>query len=863
MEPTDLNLITPVNIEDEMRESYMEYAMSVIVGRAIPDVRDGLKPVHRRVLFSMNEQGNHHNRPYRKSARVVGDVIGKYHPHGESAVYDTIVRLAQEFSMRHPLIDGQGNFGSVDGDPPAAMRYTEVRMTQLAAEVLADLDKDTVGFQPNYDESLEEPMVLPARIPNLLVNGSTGIAVGMASNIPPHNLGECLEAFLYFVDHRDNPSIAEMLELMPGPDFPTAAYIMGRQGIYDAYSTGRGVITLRARASVETEGKSDKETIIVDELPYMVNKARLIEKIAELVRDKRLDGISDLRDESDRKGMRVVIEVKRGFSGEVVLNNLYKMTQLQTSFGIIMLAVVDGQPRVLTLPQFFRHFLNHRIDVIERRTRYDLRKAQARAHILEGFRIALASLDTVIEQIKAAATPADARAVLMAEHGLSEEQAREILELRLQRLTGMEQQKIQDEHAEVQRRIAEYNAILAERELVLEIIRNETRELRDKYANPRRTEIQGSASDLAAEDLIAEEDMVVTISHAGYIKRSPVTLYRTQRRGGKGKIGMTTREEDFVENMFVASTHDYLLIFSSFGKVYWKRVYEIPVASRTARGKAVVNLLPLEEGETVRTYLPVSQFTAGWYVLMITERGIIKKTPLEVYANPRKAGVRAINIDAEDRLVDAAITTDKQEVFLATSEGLSLRFPVSTVREVGRVARGVIGIRLNEGDAVVGMEMLSGGNSILTLTENGYGKKSDVDEYRVGSRGNKGIYTIKTSARNGKVVGILQVQDDQEVMIITQLGKLIRLKLKNLRTIGRLTQGVRLIHMDEGEHVVSIAKIVENGEDEGPNGTAGVTAGSATPGSAADGAASAGAAGANGSGGANGSHDGAADEDAD
>jgi DNA gyrase subunit A len=824
MEPNDLNLITPVNIEDEMRDSYMEYAMSVIVGRAIPDVRDGLKPVHRRVLFSMNEQGNHHNRPYRKSARVVGDVIGKYHPHGESAVYDTIVRLAQDFSMRHPLIDGQGNFGSVDGDPPAAMRYTEVRMTQLAAEVLADLDKETVDFQPNYDESLEEPMVLPARIPNLLINGSTGIAVGMASNIPPHNLGESLDAFLHFIDHRDNPSIVELMERMPGPDFPTGAYIMGKQGIYDAYATGRGVITLRAKARVEAEGKGDKEVILVDELPYMVNKARLIEKIAELVRDKRLDGISDLRDESDRKGMRVVVEVKRGFSGEVVLNNLYKMTQLQTSFGIIMLAVVDGQPRVLTLPQFFSHFLSHRVEVIERRTRYELRRAEARAHVLEGFRIALANLETVIDQIKAAATPADARAVLMAEHGLSELQAREILELRLQRLTGMEQRKIQDEYAEVMRKIAEYTAILGDHKLVLEIIRSETREMRDKYANERRTEILGTASDLNAEDLIAEEDMVVTISHAGYIKRSPVTLYRAQRRGGRGKIGMTTREEDFVENMFVASTHDYLLIFSSFGKVYWKKVYEVPVASRTARGKAVVNLLPLEEGETVRTYLPVSEFAAGRYVLMVTQNGIVKKTALEAYANPRRAGVRSINIDEDDRLVAAAITTDEQEVFLATRMGLSLRFEVHSVREVGRVARGVIGIRLNKGDTVVGMEILSGGNSLLTLTENGYGKKSNVDEYRVGSRGNKGIYTIKTSARNGQVVGILQVQDDQEVVIITQLGKLIRLKLKNLRKIGRLTQGVRLIHMDAGEHVVSIAKIVENGDEDdspGANGSGG------------------------------------------
>ena len=815
MEPTELHAILPVNIVDEMRESYMEYAMSVIVGRAIPDVRDGLKPVHRRVLFSMNEQGNLHNRPYRKSARVVGDVIGKYHPHGESAVYDTIVRLAQLFSLRHPLIDGQGNFGSVDGDPPAAMRYTEVRMMKLANEMLADLDKETVDFQPNYDESLHEPKVLPARIPNLLINGSTGIAVGMASNIPPHNLGETLQAFLYYIDHQDNPSLAEMIKIMPGPDFPTGAYIMGRQGIHDAFSTGRGVVTMRAKAEVERDDKNDKETIIVHELPYQVNKARLIEKIADLVREKRLEGISDLRDESDRNGMRVVIEIKRAMSGEVVLNNLYKMTQLQTSFGIITLAVVDGQPRVLTLPQVFHHFLVHRIEVIERRTRFDLRKAEARAHVLEGFRIALANLDAVIEQIKAADNPADARAVLMTEHQLTEIQAREILELRLQRLTGMEQKKIQDEFKEVMKRVKEYQAILADRELVLKIIREETAGLIDQYANPRRTEILGSATDLNAEDLITEEDMVVTISHAGYVKRSPTTLYRTQRRGGKGKIGMSTRDEDFVENMFVASTHDYLLVFTSHGKVYWKKVFEIPVASRTARGKAAVNLFPLEENETIRAYLPVSEFSEGHYIVMITEKGIIKKTELSAYSNPRKAGVKAINIDEEDSLISVSMCEDDQEVFLATRSGLSLRFPVKTVRSIGRVGRGVIGIRLNEGDAVVGMEVLKGKSSILTLTENGYGKKTRIGDYRVGSRGNKGIFTIKTSKRNGMVVGILQVEGDQEVMIITQMGKLIRMSLDKLRTIGRLTQGVRLINMESGEKVVSLCKTMESDPENG------------------------------------------------
>ncbi len=812
MDPDQFPHITPVNIEDEMRDSYMEYAMSVIVGRAIPDVRDGLKPVHRRVLFSMNEQGNHHNRPYRKSARVVGDVIGKYHPHGDSAVYDTIVRMAQHFSMRHMLIDGQGNFGSVDGDPPAAMRYTEVRMTHLAQEVLADLDKDTVDFQPTYDESLMEPLVLPSRIPNLLINGSTGIAVGMACNIPPHNLGETLDAFLYYIDHRDNPSLAELMDRMPGPDFPTGAYIMGRHGIHEAYTTGRGVIYLRAKASVE-EMKGDREMIIVDELPYMVNKARLIEKIADLVRDKRLEGISDLRDESDRKGMRIVIEIKKGALGDVVLNNLYKMTQLQTSFGIIMLAVVDGQPRVLALTQFFGHFLDHRIEVIERRTRYDLGRAEARAHVLEGFRIALANLDTIIEQIKAADTPADARAVLIAEHELSEIQAKEILEMRLQRLTGMEQKKIQDEFKEVMKRIAGFQSILADRELVLTIIREETGQLRGKYSNDRRTEIMGSAEDINTEDLIAEEDMVVTISHAGYIKRAPIHIYRTQHRGGKGKIGMTTKEEDFVANMFVASTHDVLLIFSSFGKVYWKKVYEIPVATRTARGKAVVNLVPLEPGESIRAYLPVSSYDPERFVVMVTEKGILKKTELQAYSNPRKAGVKAINIDEDDRLITVALATEDQDVFLATSKGLSLRFPVKTVRAIGRVGRGVIGIRLNKGDVLVGMEILNDASAILTVTENGYGKKTNVSDYRVASRGNKGIFTIKTSKRNGLVVGIQQVDKDQEVMLITQKGKLIRMNLKSLRNIGRLTQGVRMIHMAPDEKVVSIAKIMENEGD--------------------------------------------------
>jgi DNA gyrase subunit A len=822
MEPTEPKLpappalgITPVHIEDEVRDSYLEYAMSVIIGRALPDVRDGLKPVHRRVLFAMNEQGNHHNRPYRKSARLVGDIMGKYHPHGDLAIYDTMVRMAQDFSMRHLLIDGQGNFGSVDGDPPAAMRYTEVRLARLAHEILADLDKDTVDFTPNYDGSLQEPVVMPTRFPNLLVNGTEGIAVGMASKIPPHNLAETLDAFLYYLDHPGKCSVADLMARMPGPDFPTGAFILGREGIRDAYATGRGVITLRARCEMETEGRGGRDAIIVTELPYQVNKARLIEKIAELARDKRIEGISDLRDESDRHGMRIVIETKRDIQTEIVLNNLFKHTQLQTSFGIIMLAVVDGQPRVLPLAQVFGHFLDHRVQVVERRTRFELRKAEARAHVLEGFRVALKNLDAVIERIKKAPTPADARTALMTDYRLSDLQAKEILELRLQRLTGMEQKKIQDEHKEVTAAIAEYQGILADRKKVLDIIRKETRALRTQFADDRRTEIVQSATDLNVEDLIAEEDVVVTISHAGYIKRTPVRQYRTQRRGGKGKVGMTTREEDFVEKMFIASTHDTVLIFSDRGRCYWKKVYEIPMATRTSRGKAAVNLLPLEENEKIRAYLPVAKFEPGRFVVMATANGVLKKSELMEFSNPRGPGVKAILFDEGDGLIDVAITDGQQEIFLATRQGMSLRFHEQEVRTIGRVGRGVMGIRLNEGDRVVGMEILSSaGGTLLTLTENGFGKKSDISEYRVGSRGNKGVFTIKTSERNGEVVGILQIKGEEELMLITQLGKLIRMNLEKLRSIGRVTQGVRLIQMEEGEHVVSIAKIAED-DDEG------------------------------------------------
>ncbi len=815
--------ITPINIEDEMRDSYMEYAMSVIVGRALPDVRDGLKPVHRRVLFAMHDQGNHFNRPYRKSARVVGDVIGKYHPHGESAVYDTSVRMAQDFSMRYPLVDGQGNFGSVDGDPPAAMRYTEVRMTRLAHELLSDIDKDTVDFQPNYDDTLVEPRVMPTRLPNLLLNGSTGIAVGMASNIPPHNLTETLEAFLYYIDHRDSVSLAELMKLMPGPDFPTGGFILGRQGILDAYTTGRGVLTLRAKCEVEL-GRDDRERIIVHELPYVVNKARLIEKIADLVRDKHIEGISDLRDESDRKGMRIMIEVKRGANAEVVLNNLYKHTQLQTSFGIIMLALVDNQPRVLRLPQVFQYFLDHRIEVVERRTRFELGKAEARQHLLEGLRIALEHLDDVIEKIKAASSPADARSMLIGDYRLSPVQAKEILEMRLQRLTALEQKKIQDEFQEVTKQIARFQAILADQELVLNIIREETQELKERYGDERRTQIVGSAQDFNVEDLIELEDMVVTISRAGYVKRSPLTLYRTQRRGGRGKVGMTTREEDFVDKLFIASTHDYLLIFTSIGKLYWKKVYEIPEVGRTGRGKPVVNLLPLQEGEQVRAYLPVAEFSADRFVLMATAKGVVKKTELLAYSNPRSKGVRAINIDEGDQLAHVVLVEPEQQIFFATRKGLSLRMNESDIRPIGRVGRGVIGLRLNAGDSLVGLEVLTGKGSILTITENGFGKKTEIADYRTGSRGNKGIFTIKTSERNGNVVGILQLSGDEEVMLLTLKGKLIRLNLDKLRTLRRVTQGVKLVQVEPSEHVVAIAKIdadVVNGTNGNGNGGGG------------------------------------------
>ncbi len=803
--------IDPIQIEDEMRVSYMEYAMSVIVGRALPDARDGLKPVHRRVLYAMHDQGNLGTRPYRKSARVVGDVIGKYHPHGDTAVYDATVRLAQTFSMRHPLVDGQGNFGSIDGDSPAAMRYTEVRMTPLAHELMRDLDKETVAFQPNYDDSLQEPLVLPTRFPNLLVNGATGIAVGMACNIPPHNLSEVLTAFLYYIQNRQNPSLDAIMRHLPGPDFPTGAAVLGKRGIREAYETGRGILTLRAIAEIENDAKRDQESIVVTEIPYMVNKAKVVEKIAELTRNKRLEGVADLRDESDRKGMRVVIEVRKGFSADVLLNNLYKHTQLQTSFGIILLAVLEGQPRQLSLLDAFRCFLNHRVEVIEHRSRFDLKKAAVRAHVLEGLRIALSNLDKVIQTIKTSASSSDARTSLMEFYPLSEVQAREILDMRLARLTALEQKKIDDEYAVLQKRMAELKTILADPEKVVQVVYEETKELKDKNQHVRRTQLLGEQDgQFQTEDLIACEDMVVTISHAGFIKRISTDAYQVQHRGGKGKLAMASREEDFVESMFVASTHDHLLFFTSQGKCYSKMVHELPTMGRTAKGRAVVNLLQLDQDEAVQAYVAVNEgFDDNRHIIMATRNGVVNKTSLSSFSNVRKNGVRAINIDNADTLVTAVLTDGEQDLFFATAQGLSLRFHENEIRSIQRGGRGVIGIRLNDGDTLVFLQALSEEGSLLTITENGYGKKSKLSDYRVGSRGNKGVFTIRTTKRNGKVVGVLQVQDHEQLMIITQTGKLIRMRLDALRNMGRLTQGVRMIHSQENEKVTSIAKIME------------------------------------------------------
>jgi len=803
----------PVYIEDEMRQSFMAYAMSVIISRALPDVRDGLKPVHRRVLYAMYDMGNTWDKPYKKSARLVGDIMGKYHPHGDTAIYDTIVRMAQDFNMRYPSIDGQGNFGSIDGDSPAAMRYTEIRMARLAEEILADIEKETVDFIPNYDDTLKEPAVLPSRIPNLLVNGAAGIAVGMATNIPPHNLGEVIDGLIAIVQNPDI-TIKQLMKHIPGPDFPTGGFIHGKEPIVQAYSEGKGIIQMRGKAFTETIKRTGKEQIVISEIPFMVNKKRLIEQIAELVNEKKIEGIGDIRDESDRDGMRIVIELKRDSVPDIILNQIYKHTALQDSFGVNMLAIVEGKPKLLNLKEALKAFLDHRREVVTRRTAYDLRKAEERLHILEGYRIALDNLDAVITLIRNSADPKVAKEGLMSNFGLSDIQAQAILDLRLQRLTGLERDKIMEEHRETGELIGKLGAILADEKEIYKIIVEELNKIKEQYGDERRTQIVARSEEISIEDLMVDEDMAVTISHEGYIKRNPVTLYRAQRRGGKGKIGTTTKEEDFVEDLFIASMHSYILFFTTIGKVYWIKVHELPQASRAAKGKPIVNLLNLEPGERVSAFLSVREFVDGRYVIFATKKGLIKKTDLMSYSNPRSSGIRAIGLEDGDELIGVKLTDGQQEIILSTLDGQSIRFKEEQVRPTGRGTYGVVAMRLDEGDAVVSMEMLSHGANILTVSENGYGKRTEMDEYRLQSRGGKGIITMKATDKTGRVVGGQQVTEDDQLMLVTNKGKIIRLRIKDIRVIGRNTQGVRLIDLEEGERVVSLARLAEKEEDD-------------------------------------------------
>jgi len=815
MNAPDQNKI-PVNIEDEMKRSYMDYAMSVIIGRALPDVRDGLKPAHRRVLYAMRQMGLASNRAYRKCAKIVGEVIGNYHPHGDAPAYDTLVRLAQDFNMRYLLVDGQGNFGSVDGDPPAAYRYTEARLESLAEALMADLDKDTVDFVPNFDETTEEPTVFASPYPNLLVNGSTGIAVGMATNMPPHNMREVIDAAIWTIESAQEaipPTLSEkqrkLLELVPGPDFPTGAYIVGRQGIRQAYLTGRGAVVMRAKAEIEVAKKGDRSSIVIDAIPYQVNKARLIERIADLVREKTLEGISDIRDESDRDGLRIVIDLKRGEVGDVVLNNLYKHTALQSSFGIIMLAIVGGRPKVLSLVELIDTFVEFRREVVRRRTEFELRKAEARRHILEGLRTALDHLDAVITLIRNAPNPGAARDGLMVQFGLSHVQAQAILDMQLQRLTGLERQKILDELAELLALIERLLAILSSEKLIMQIIVDELRAVREKHGDDRRTQILAEEGEFRIEDLIAEEDMAITVSNTGYIKRTAITNYRNQRRGGKGRIGMRTREEDFVSHLFVASTHAYVLIFSDRGRVYWLKVYEIPDVGPDGRGKAIANLVSMEDGERIAALLTVKEFEADKFIVMGTRHGVVKKTELAAFSNPRVGGIIAMGVEDGDSVIDAQVSDGNAEIFIGTRDGMSIRFAETDVRPMGRSAFGVRGITLRDGDSVVAMEVLRPGGTILSVTEKGYGKRTELVEYRIQTRGGVGIINIQTSDRNGKVVGIIQVTDDEELMVITQQGKILRMASKDIRTIGRSTQGVRLIDTEGDDLAVSIVRLAE------------------------------------------------------
>jgi DNA gyrase subunit A len=803
--------IVPVNIEDEMKNSYLSYSMSVIVGRALPDVRDGLKPAHRRILYAMKELSLEHNKPYKKSARIVGEVLGKYHPHGDAAVYDTMVRMVQEFSLRYPLIDGQGNFGSVDGDAAAAMRYTEARMAAVTEEIMADIDKETVDFSPNFDGSLKEPDVLPARMPNLLVNGSSGIAVGMATNMAPHNLGEVIDGLVCFLENPETDTKA-LMKFIKGPDFPTAGIICGREGIVDAYNTGRGKLTLRAKAVIERQ-KGNKDTIVITQIPYQVNKANLIEAIAGLVQDKKVEGITDIRDESDKDGIRMIIELRRDVEPQIILNYLYKHTQLETTFGIINLALVNNSPKVLTLKELLRHFLDHRRVVIRRRTQFELDRALRRAHILEGLRIAIKSINEIIKVIKTAKSTPDAKAALMKRFGLSDVQAQAILEMQLQRLTALEQDKIEAEYQQFLKDIDMFRAILASEKKIDEIIKEELLAARKKYADERRTEIAGKAEEIEVEDLIAEEDMAITITNTGYIKRLPVDAYRKQKRGGRGVTAMETKEEDFVKHLFIASSKDYLLIFSNKGVVRWLKVYEIPIASRNAKGKAIVNLLSFAGDEHISSIVAVKEFTDDQFIVMGTAKGLIKKTKLSAFSNPRKGGIVGISLEKGDQLIGTALSSGKHEILLATREGKSLRFPEKLIRDMGRGAKGVRGINLGKGDGVVGMRVFlpdisKTGSTLLTVTSLGFAKRSDFGEYRIQSRGGKGIINIKVTEKNGHVVGVLTVTEGDEIMAVTKKGMMVRCAVKDIRETGRSTQGVRLITFHKGDEVSSVGHIV-------------------------------------------------------
>ena len=823
---SDIALVkVPVNIEDEMKRSYMDYAMSVIIGRALPDVRDGLKPAHRRVLYGMRAMGLASNKAYRKCAKIVGEVMGNYHPHGDASIYDTLVRLAQDFNMRYPLVDGQGNFGSIDGDPPAAMRYTEARPEPLAEAMMTDLDKETVDFVPNYDETTEEPTVLPTTFPNLLVNGSAGIAVGMATNIPPHNMREVLDGVLAVIDHRKDSKDARfraVLKAVPGPDFPSGGFIVGREGIFNAYKTGRGTITLRAKATVEESKKGDKLSIVVTEIPYQINKARLIEKIAELAREKEIEGISDLRDESDRDGMRIVIELKRGEVPEVILNNLYKQTPLQTTFGIIMLAIAGGRPKILPLLDVVEQFIEFRREVVRRRTEFELRRAEARAHILEGLKIALDHLDAIIKLIRGSRNPAEAREGLVTQFSLSTIQAQAILDMQLQRLTGLERQKIIDELAELMKTIERLRAILSSEELLIQLVVNELKEIRQRFGDERRTTIIDESGEFRIEDLIADEDMAITVTNTGYIKRTAISTYRMQRRGGKGRIGMRTREEDFVSHLFVASTHAYIMIFSDRGRAYWLKVHEIPDVGPGGKGKAIANLVSMEEGEKIAALLAVMEFPeveGQQFVVMGTRKGVIKKTDLSAFSNPRAGGIIAMGVEGGDAVIAVELSDGKEQIFLGTRNGMAIRFDETAVRPMGRTAYGVRGITLRDDDEVVAMEVVREGGTLLTVAQNGYGKRTELEEYRLQSRGGIGIINIQTSDRNGKVVGIAYVHDDDHLMLISQQGMILRMRAGDVRAIGRATQGVRLIEMEEGDEVVSLAKLAEKEEEPGNGGS--------------------------------------------